>query len=672
MKLINSLFIILIILLLFYTKPYKYNDWKIYQNKWKISKIKILEKEIYNTDNNTLKKNLLKKLEKIKKYKIKLISIYVKKWKREEFCITCHIGIKSISSSHPNEIFGCVICHGGDPLAVTVKDAHKGLICKENPSDLKYVEKSCGQIAPDGTKCHPDIIKRVKTSLMYSMIGVITSLRYQWHAQNDKKPHFATHDISDLYGNRYLKIKNKHFADRYFRKMCAMCHIGVKNPFSTSNHSSGCGACHVIYENNSHYKGEDPTINKSEHGHPPFHTLTANIPTSQCVKCHNRSSRYGLSYEGHAENDFYPVPLHNGEFSKNYLLGNRYFYQFQSDIHFKNGMDCIDCHTSKGIMGDGKIYSRMFEQTKVKCEDCHGTYNSKPKIYEIKYLDDPLLEISLYNLKLGDKIVKTTKDDFLWNVKFDGKDYVLKTKNSNKRLKIKLIYKDKNHKPNLCNKKLECYSCHFSWTTLCYGCHVGYNSKLSQRDALSGKKTKGYWYERRSFTRYSDIVLIKNPENKYSPAQFCQSQVTIPELDIYNKVFFHKDNTTSYVVVPVQPHTITKESKRCSDCHNNSMAVGLGKGSLKFTDNGSISFIHIYNSKESHLNVNFPMESIVSSDGKIQYQSVSDDRFKVLKRKEILKILKVGKCTFCHTKYSDKFFKYYKEKRPCPFNKQNY
>ncbi len=661
MKLLNLLLIVLTVAFLFLLKPYKSYEWIKYQKKWKNERLKFLKQKILSTDNETFKKNLLKKIKKIENFKIKLRYIYVKKWKREEYCITCHIGIKSISSSHPNEIFGCVICHGGDPLAITVKEAHKNLIGKENPSDLKFAEKSCGQ-----QNCHPKIVKRVKTSLMYSMIGVITSLRYQWHAQKNKKPIYATHNISDIYGNNYKQILNEHFADKYFRKMCAMCHIGVKNPYSTSNHSSGCAACHVIYKNNSHYQGEDPTINKNVNGHPPYHTLTANIPTIQCIKCHNRSSRYGTAYVGIVENDFYPVPLNNGEFSKNYLLGNRYFYHFQADIHFKKGMDCIDCHTSKGIMGDGKIRTRMFEQIKVKCEDCHGTYSKLPTIYEIKYLDDPLLEINLYNLKLGDKIVKTSNEDFLWNVKKEKKEFYLYTKNSHKKLKIKLIYHDKNHKPNPCNSKLECYSCHFSWTTLCYGCHVGYNEKLSQRDALTGKKTKGYWYERRSYTRYSDVVLIKNQNNKYSPLQYCQSQITIPKLNIYNKVFIHSDNTTSYVVAPVQPHTVTKESKRCADCHNNSMAVGLGKGSLKFFDNGTILFTPIYNSKENNLNIDFPMESIVSSNGKIQYQSVSDNRFKVIKDSEIIKILKVGKCTICHTKYSDKFFKYYKMGLPCP------
>ncbi|HEC22162.1 MAG TPA: hypothetical protein ENI95_04520, partial [Chloroflexi bacterium] len=35
-----------------------------------------------------------------------------------ELCLTCHEGIEQISDSHPTDVFGCVICHGGDRLSL--------------------------------------------------------------------------------------------------------------------------------------------------------------------------------------------------------------------------------------------------------------------------------------------------------------------------------------------------------------------------------------------------------------------------------------------------------------------------------------------------------------------------------------------------------------------------
>ncbi len=65
--------------------------------------------------------------------------------------------------------------------------------------------------------------------------------------------------------------------------------------------SSGCTACHTIYANDrdSRHSGPyakfghqgksqsvDPTIPKSEEGHPLQHVFTRSIPTSQCMVCH--------------------------------------------------------------------------------------------------------------------------------------------------------------------------------------------------------------------------------------------------------------------------------------------------------------------------------------------------------------------------------------------------
>ena len=73
------------------------------------------------------------------------------------------------------------------------------------------------------------------------------------------------------------------------------------NDHSGDYRASGCSACHVIYANDndpSHsatyakfgHNGisstSDPTINKSEPGHPIKHTFTRSIPSSQCMICH--------------------------------------------------------------------------------------------------------------------------------------------------------------------------------------------------------------------------------------------------------------------------------------------------------------------------------------------------------------------------------------------------
>ncbi|MBS0332363.1 MAG: cytochrome c3 family protein, partial [Proteobacteria bacterium] len=65
--------------------------------------------------------------------------------------------------------------------------------------------------------------------------------------------------------------------------------------------SSGCAGCHVVYANDrepmhsltyakfgrdGQSASKDPTISKTESGHPIEHAFTRSIPTSQCMNCH--------------------------------------------------------------------------------------------------------------------------------------------------------------------------------------------------------------------------------------------------------------------------------------------------------------------------------------------------------------------------------------------------
>ena len=66
-----------------------------------------------------------------------------------EYCLTCHADLDEISPSHPVETFGCVICHGGERLALDADLAHSSMRGEANPSDLNVAAESCG-----GEQCH--------------------------------------------------------------------------------------------------------------------------------------------------------------------------------------------------------------------------------------------------------------------------------------------------------------------------------------------------------------------------------------------------------------------------------------------------------------------------------------------------------------------------------------
>lgn len=248
-----------------------------------------------------------------------------------ERCITCHDGISPVSASHPIE-FGCTVCHGGEPESLEKDQAHASLIYdpnagtgKRNPSSLSVVEQSCGQLYCHSGHVREDRnhIQRVKKSMMNTLAGVISGLRYQWAGQSKKTARYATETISDQDGdiphdqgalekldnlpyfssldipeadNNSVHRVSKHPGDRLLRQQCFQCHIDAPPP-SGQYRSQGCAACHFTYSKTGLYEGNDPTLSKTEPGHARLHKLQALPERTVCVQCHRRFSIQPLGNE---------------------------------------------------------------------------------------------------------------------------------------------------------------------------------------------------------------------------------------------------------------------------------------------------------------------------------------------------------------------------------------
>ena len=268
-----------------------------------------------------------------------------------ERCITCHDGISAVSSSHPPE-FGCVICHGGEPESVDKNQAHATLIYdpqagtgKRNPSSLNVVEQSCGQLFCHSGHIREDRnhIQRLNKSMMNTLAGMISGLRYQWSGQSKKTARYAKRAISDKDGNiphewgalekldklpyfSYLDIpesdKNtiqpisKHPSDRLLRQKCFQCHIDSPPP-PGQYRSQGCAACHFAYSKMGLYEGNDPTISKTQPGHAKLHQIQALPKRKICVQCHQRFSIQTLGNEPSPVKNIIVGPINQNEEAKN-------------------------------------------------------------------------------------------------------------------------------------------------------------------------------------------------------------------------------------------------------------------------------------------------------------------------------------------------------------------
>jgi hypothetical protein len=143
------------------------------------------------------------------------------------------------------------------------------------------------------------------------------------------------------------------------------------------------------------------------------------------------------------------------------------------DVHFKKGMKCMDCHTSREMHGDGKQYD-SFQQSDAmdtRCENCHK---------ELTEMESHLVH----------------------------------------------------------GKKLSCNACHVRNIPTCYNCH--FDPKTKQGKTVS--------------PQLSGMLYLVNHKD----------QVTAANLHT-----FVANDKAMIVFSPFFSHSIMKEGRTCTDCHDN-------------------------------------------------------------------------------------------------------
>jgi hypothetical protein len=555
-------------------------------------------------------------------------------------CITCHQDTTPIDNYHPYDTFGCASCHGGDKTATTKKQAHKNIVL--HPSRLEHALLFCG-------KCHQEIIERVNNSMMNTMHGVLDVLKYQFK---------ETKTIKKTTGIEYLKNKPTHkqtLAEDHFSKLCAACHINQKEEIfeksGFTKRGGGCVDCHRVEDS----KKVKITKNYLQLKHPK---LSTKIPSENCLKCHNRSNRIGLSYFGKFESEGYGTPYKSGKLSHKLDRG-RYYYELPADIHHSSGkLDCIDCHTEKGVMGDGKHHSHMEDAVDISCKDCHDPQFKDSSKFGLAGILSALNE----NIPMAENIAVTTKKNTpIYNLQ-QANDISFYRKKDGKKLDLTLMSDAPYHNSKE-HEKLDCTACHSSWIPSCYGCHEVYIKDGKQYDWIKHKPTKGQWKELRSYLRYESPALAIGYNKKIMPtAPGCQVIATIYDKGI------KEDEFHSMAYAAWDPHTTQKESRTCVDCHFNPQTLGLGAGNLDFKEN-TITFTPYYQSTQSSLPIEYPIDSLVSKDG-VQFQSFSRDDARGFNKKEIHKIVEAYKCIICHNTWNDKIYKEFQHSKELFYKKQ--
>ena len=324
-----------------------------------------------------------------------------------EYCLTCHSDLAQISTSHPVQTFGCVICHGGERLALTADLAHSTLRGGNNPSDFSVVQASCG-----GSNCHSgeaslnnNHIQRATTSLQATYAGAIATILFTYGAQADLNAHAAVSAVSDpasTTGITSLEAFNPSLqtvpAVLLFAQNCLNCHLEAQPlPGAQYARFTGCAACHT------------PTQPAASEPNAQVHKLTTAIPYTQCDTCHNQGN-YDLrtmTFDPRSDN---PVTRLQA-----------YYQPIAQFTTCEYKLECIDCHTRDEAMGNGSLYAHEADIQYIQCQTCHGTPTQLPLTKTLTDPNDLAFRMAQLNpvldLKLGDTILVTAQGEELWNVR---------------------------------------------------------------------------------------------------------------------------------------------------------------------------------------------------------------------------------------------------------------
>ncbi|MAY81257.1 MAG: hypothetical protein CL930_10800 [Deltaproteobacteria bacterium] len=570
-----------------------------------------------------------------------------------EQCVSCHDGVEAI---HPNggiPANDCVICHGGDGDATTLEEAHVAVpgdweeirgtglasaphgFIKDmapdqldrldpdylqfiNPGDIRVADKTCG-------RCHNspvDYVANVRNSVMTTNTGHYMPTRflaglqgrdaiYGSYAATDphhdpSNPHTVP-SVTQLRPAKKEEIEaaleagdtellNEMAYDHYLSKSCNTCHA-AGYPRNNSPHlyrSTGCTACHMVYNKDGVYEGEDEAISTAFPVYPAKHEITTAIPTEQCATCHFQGGRIGLLFRGIREGGFAEVPPHAEVWAESAYGHTAGYYildedttndvdETPPDLHYAAGMECADCHVGTDVHGDGRIYSTEKHQVDIRCEDCHG--NSRQRVL-------PAADGAYYTAS-GRKLPQLTTGadgEVILIGSMDEKEHtvpqpadILASGHASEAMQAAM---GPNSEDWCHPDSLTCDSCHNSHQQFCIGCHVSVDTRLSQVDYQTGERTVGLTRGSRDTWSLDHLLLAQGVDGR-AQATMPSQQVQMSLIDFAGELLLggvidedtaaeskelgafreSSHGRANVGFAPFFQHTSSAKPRSCDTCH---------------------------------------------------------------------------------------------------------
>ncbi|HZK55815.1 MAG TPA: multiheme c-type cytochrome [Desulfosporosinus sp.] len=456
-----------LIMVFWSVRSYGSSPWQNWQTKYFQARISDLQGTLPMVD----EEERARKLQEIKDWQQKKPAVQEIRLSsgRIERCTTCHMGIEEISASHTSDSIGCTSCHGGNGLSLDEKTAHEGMYGGGHPGQLEVTPLSCGGSAELG-QCHSgnrqeidNQVDLMTTSLMASKGGELSMTRYMYGLDIPPKvllkPRETAAKVEAPFNHRAEEPK--------FQQNClSACHqTGGELP-GLKVQANGCESCHVLSNAEHTYEGNDVTIPRDQLGYGISHSLTVQIPYTQCNQCHNQGESKLYTMDFIPRPDLERVKASPPPDKEN--LETRWKNVYSPGLVFTKcevNLDCIDCHTRKEAMGDGEMYFSEWKTLKIQCQDCHGSMVAQPIEWKITDKSDIAWTEARINpafppLKLGDIVLKTAKGEELAYVRRENDQWFNYRKTNGEKYQIPQVLDSKCLQEPDKQSSDDCHQCH--------------------------------------------------------------------------------------------------------------------------------------------------------------------------------------------------------------------
>ena len=269
------------------------------------------------------------------------------------------------------------------------------------------------------------------------------------------------------------------------------------------------------------------------------------------------------------------------------------------DIHLEKGMHCEDCHFAQDSHGNGNLYGETRNAVEVDCIDCHGTISQKATLRtsaaaapaggtDMSLLRTPAgqrrfywQDGKLYQRPMVDQdgapweVVQVLDTITPGNSHFSEKSRVAKT-----LLRDGQNFRDASTGESAlahANSRMTCYTCHSSWTTSCFGCHLPMvaNKKMPMlhNEGLTTRNYTSYNFEVLRDDIYmlgvdSTVTNHRIAPTRSSCAVVVSSQNANRDWLYYTQQTISAEGFSGFGFSPYYPHTVrATETKTCTDCH---------------------------------------------------------------------------------------------------------